>query len=77
MPRLFEVGYPAHPEIIDARRVAVNKCCFQHPSILKNEIEYMHSKLEGIELDDPAAILEDGKHLYKKEFQTGKIGEID
>ena len=54
-PKLFEVGYPAHPTIIERRRKAVNKCCFFAPSIVKNEIEYMHSKISGVKSDDDIA----------------------
>ena len=48
----FELGYPAHPKIIEKRRVCVNKCCFFAPIMLKNEIEYMHAKIAGIKSED-------------------------
>jgi hypothetical protein len=44
----FELGYPAHPKIIEKRRACVNKCCFFAPIMIKNEIEYMHSKIDAI-----------------------------
>ena len=72
--RLFEVGYPAHPLIIEQRRKVVNQCCFCAPSMIKNEIEFMHSKLEGIEQQDEEALLREGKYTYSKEFTTGKLG---
>ena len=44
----FELGYPAHPKIIEKRRACINKCCFFAPIMIKNEIEYMHSKIDAI-----------------------------
>ena len=42
---IFEVGYPAHPFIMEQRMKMINKTCFSYPSIVKNEIEYIHTKL--------------------------------
>ena len=42
---LFEIGYPAHPKVLEARQKAVNRSCFGHPKLLKNEIEYLHQKI--------------------------------
>lgn len=52
---MFATGYPAHPEIIEARRKCLNGSCYFAPSMLKNEIEYMHGKIEGVDPDDEAA----------------------
>lgn len=57
MPRIFEISFPAHPDVIDARRIAINKICFMYPVIIKNEIEFMHAKLEGIKPEDEEALL--------------------
>ena len=43
---LFEVGYPAHPFIIQKRSEVINSVCYYYPAILKNEIEYLHTKVE-------------------------------
>lgn len=78
MPSLFELGYPAHPWIIERRRRAINKACFFAPSMLKNEIEYMHGKISGVMSQEQLAkILEENKedaHRYEKEFETGSVG---
>ena len=50
--KLFEIGYPAHPTIIEKRRKCINNCCFFAPSMVKNEIEYMHAKIDGINSED-------------------------
>ena len=42
---LFEAGFPAHPFVIERRMDVINKTCFNYPQIVKNEIEYLHSKL--------------------------------
>ena len=42
---LFEMGYPAHPYIIEQRMKMINKTCFSYPAIVKNEIEYLPAKL--------------------------------
>ena len=52
MPKLFELSYPAHPTILEARRKAINQCCFFAPSMIRNEIEYMHGKIEGVDPED-------------------------
>lgn len=74
MSQLFEIGFPAHPVVIEKRRRAINQCCFFAPSMVKNEIEYMHSKVEGVQNDDEEALLSDGKHSYEKIFSTGQLG---
>ena len=38
---MWEIGYPAHPLIIEERRKVLNVGCFFAPSMLKNEIEFM------------------------------------
>ena len=50
--QLFELGYPAHPVIIERRRRAINRACFFAPSMLKNEIEYCHGKLSGVRTEE-------------------------
>lgn len=30
-PKMYEVGYPAHPYIIGERTKVINKCCFKNP----------------------------------------------
>ena len=42
--------------------------------MVKNEIEFMHQKLEGVSDGDEAAILSEGKFRFEKEFTTGQIG---
>jgi hypothetical protein len=54
---LFEIGYPAHPTIIERRRKVINESCFYAPNMIKNEIEYMHSRIEGVDIDDEEAQL--------------------
>lgn len=44
-PKLFEIGYPAHPYIFEKRSQVLNMVCYYHPQILKNEIEYLHRKI--------------------------------
>lgn len=44
----FEIGYPAHPVIIDERRKVINQGCFFAPSVIKNEIEFMHRKIDNL-----------------------------
>ena len=39
------MGYPAHPYIVEQRMHVINKTCFSYPQIVKNEIEYLHTKL--------------------------------
>jgi hypothetical protein len=77
MSKLFEVAYPPHPLIIEKRRNVINKCCFFAPSMIKNEIEYMHSKIEGINSEkDLIDKIENSENKYEKEFETGNIGLI-
>jgi hypothetical protein len=42
---LFEIAYPAHPLVFEKRTQVVNAVCYYHPQIVKNEIEYLYSKL--------------------------------
>lgn len=42
---VFEAGYPAHPWVVDKRMGVINRTCFSYPQIVKNEIEYLHTKL--------------------------------
>ena len=44
-PKLFEIGYPAHPLIFKKRTDVVNKICYYYPEIVKNEIEFLSRKL--------------------------------
>ena len=46
--RLYEIGYPAHPYIQIKRTELINKCCYKYPTILKNEIEYLHLKINNL-----------------------------
>ena len=41
--------------------------------MIKNEIEYMHSKIDGITSEDDVVDKSD-ENKYEKEFQTGKLG---
>ena len=41
--------------------------------MVKNEIEYMHSKIDGIEKEDDIIDKTD-ENKYEKQFQTGKLG---
>jgi len=50
--KAFEIGFPAHPQIIEKRRKIINSCCFFAPSMVKYDIEYMHKKIEGIKNND-------------------------
>ena len=74
MHTVFEIGYPAHPEVLERRRKAINQCCFFAPSIVKNEIEYMHAKIEGVSIEDEEAQMQEGQFKYEKEFTTGDLG---
>ena len=40
---------------MERRRRAINKCCYYAPSMIKNEIEYMHAKIDNIKSDDDLA----------------------
>ena len=52
---MFEIGYPAHPVVIEQRRRVINECCFYAPVMIKNEVEYMHGKLTGVKTDEDLA----------------------
>ena len=71
--KLFEIGYPAHPSIIEKRRKCINSCCFFAPSMIKNEIEYMHAKIDGISQESD--MIEKGdENKFEKTFKTGNLG---
>jgi hypothetical protein len=73
--KIFEVGYPAHPLILDKRRKCINSCCFFAPSMIKNEIEFMHSKIDGIKSEeDLLEKLDDQENKFEKVFTTGQLG---
>ena len=79
MPRLWEVGYPAHPVILEQRRKAVNKCCFFAPQMIKHEIEYMHAKIDGINSkEDLISKVEskDTSNSIEKVFKTGQVALV-
>lgn len=76
---MFEIGFPAHPDVIDQRRRVVNQCCFYAPVMIKNEVEYMHGKLAGVKTEeDLAEKLGEAEKAdtrkYEKEFTTGELG---
>lgn len=71
--KLFEIGYPAHPAIIEKRRKCINTCCFFAPSMIKNEIEYMHAKIDGVRSDDDIVAKGD-QNKFEKKFKTGNLG---
>jgi len=83
---IFEIGYPAHPEVIERRRKCINDCCFFAPSMLKNEIEFMHAKIDGISseedlverlLEEQKAMEKEGRNInvnrYEKVFSTTNL----
>ena len=69
--QLYEMGYPAHPFIVEQRTKVLNRVCFKYPQILKNEIEYLHTKIH--DLHEEASDEELVKSRYEKVFQTGEI----
>lgn len=76
---MFEIGFPAHPTVIEQRRRVINECCFYAPGMIKNEVEYMHGKLAGVKTEDDLADKlqeEEGPSTmkYEKEFTTGELG---
>ena len=69
--KLFEVPYPAHPLILERRTQAVNNICYYYPEILKNEIEYLHSKLHPIIKEGEEKTPEgESSSRYEKDFAT-------
>lgn len=75
--KLFEHGYPAHPTILEKRRKTINQCCFFAPQMVKNEIEYMHAKIDGISSEeDLISKVEsnDTSNTIEKTFKTGQVG---
>jgi hypothetical protein len=69
--KLFELSFPPHPTIINLRRKCINQCCFVAPSMLKNEIEFMHANIEGVSIDDEETQVQEGKFRYEKTFTIG------
>ena len=67
---IFEMGYPAHPYVIEKRMSVVNKTCFSYPQIIKNEIEYMHTKLS-----DHHRVLAEAKADMGEEKEKKKEGQ--
>ena len=62
---IVESGYPAHPWIVERRTKLLSDTCYLYPAILKNEIEYLHSKLIQ---NDPKS-----DHKIEREFRTGAV----
>jgi len=56
---VFERSYPAHPTIQEMRTKIINKSCFSYPSIVKNEIEFLHMKMCMLELEKQRKLLND------------------
>lgn len=69
--RVFESGYPAHPHIQKWRADTINQTCFKFPPILKNEIEYLHSKIHPLPEEPTDEDLLQTR--YEKTFRTGKV----
>jgi hypothetical protein len=79
--RIFEIGYPAHPLIVERRRKCVNETCFFAPSVLKHEIEFLHSKIDGIKTEQDLAerLLSEkrgesaNEARFEREFNTAQL----
>jgi hypothetical protein len=70
--RLFEVGYPPHPLVLEKRLEAVNIIGFYYPDVLKNEIEFLSKKIREIKLSNN--LIKDNESVrYEKEFHTGSV----
>jgi hypothetical protein len=63
---MFELGYPAHPQIALMRAEVLSNICFIYPRILKNEIEYLHMKIHKFKEDEVA----DPETRYTRLFST-------
>jgi hypothetical protein len=60
----FEIGFTGHPVIINKRIKCINQVLYGYPQIVKNDIEYIHSKLvesQGVE-----------QAKYSKDFTTAQ-----
>mmetsp|Transcript_23101 Transcript_23101/g.35777 ORF Transcript_23101/g.35777 Transcript_23101/m.35777 type:complete len:151 (+) Transcript_23101:274-726(+) len=68
--QIFEIGFPPHPAVIESRRKCINECCFYSPGMLKNEIEYIHSKLSQ-HADSNDVDLDSVR--FEKTFETGNL----
>lgn len=72
---MFEIGYPAHPFIVNKRIEVINRSCFKYPQIIKNEIEFLHRKVHGLPEQAEESCtdeqLQDSR--YEKEFKTGVV----
>ena len=87
-PQLFTIGFPADPMVVEERRKVLNKCCYYAPEMLKNEIEFMHSRVDGIQIDHfgekcegelARKLAEESdssipSRKYEKIFKTGDLG---
>ena len=69
--KLYEMGYPAHPFIQQQRTDVLNKTCFKYPQIVKNEIEYLHTKVNTSFEDATDEYLQQTR--FERVFTTGKI----
>jgi hypothetical protein len=68
--KLFEKGFPAHPFIQECRTNVINKSCFSYPQIVKNEIEYLHTKL-------CQKTGKDSETSVEREFEIGNSASYD
>jgi len=62
MPKLIELGFPGHPLIVEKRLHLISATCYAFPSLIKNDIEYIHSKI----------ILKNEGHKFEKEYKTSE-----
>lgn len=67
---VFESGYPAHPLIAQERTETINRACFKYPPILKNEIEYLHTKIHPLSEEPTDEDLQ--RTRYEKTFSIGR-----
>jgi len=65
------MGYPAHPVIQKMRTDVCNRTCFTYPQIVKNEIEYLHAKINQFPEDPSDELMLSTR--YEKEFRTGSV----
>lgn len=71
---MWQIGYPAHPYIQLKRTQIINQACYKYPPILKNEVEYLHRKINDLPLDPEA--MTDEQLLatrFEKSFQIGQV----
>ena len=74
--KLFEKGFPAHPYIQAARTEVINESCFSYPQIVKNEIEYLHSKIcqfNNAKAENSESTDEEKNNVFVRDFQIGNI----